>query len=53
MSSFFLENQPSSLPPDLTAHVLILFDVGGVNSMIAEKKERQRVTHQESKRWLN
>ena len=40
MSSLSLENQPSSLRPDLTALVLILFDVGGVDSMIAEKEAK-------------
>jgi len=38
MSSLSPENQPSSLPPDLTTLVLILFYVGGVDSMIAEKR---------------
>jgi len=38
MSSLSPENQPSSLPLDLTTLVLILFDVGGVDSMIAEKR---------------
>jgi len=36
--SFSPENHPSSLPPDLTALVLTLFEVGGVESMMAEKK---------------
>ena len=40
MSSLSLENQPLSLPPDLTALVLILFDVGGVDSMIVEKETK-------------
>ena len=40
MSSLSLENQPSSLPPNFTALVLILFDVGGVDSMIAEKEAK-------------
>jgi len=40
MSSLSPENQPLSLPPDLTAFVLILFDVGGVDSMIAGKKAK-------------
>jgi len=31
------QNHPSSLPPDLTALVLTLFEVGGVESMITEK----------------
>jgi len=38
MSSLSPENQPLSLPPDLTTLVLILFNVGGVDSMIAEKR---------------
>ena len=38
MSSVSPENQLSSLPPDLTALVLTLFEVGGVESMMAEKK---------------
>jgi len=44
MSSLSLENQPSSLPPDLTALILILFDVGGVDSMIAEKEAKKSHT---------
>ena len=40
MSSLSPENQPPSLPPDLTALVLILFDVGGVDSMIVEKEAK-------------
>jgi len=32
------ENQPSSLPPDLTTLDLTLFEVGGVDSMMAETK---------------
>jgi len=36
--SLSLENHPSSLPPDLTALVLTLPEVGGVESMMAEKK---------------
>jgi len=32
------EKHPSSLPSDLTALVLTLFEVGGVESMMAEKK---------------
>jgi len=32
------ENHHSSLPPDLTALVLTLFEVGGVDSMMAEKE---------------
>jgi len=39
-SSLSPGNQPSSLPPDLTTLVLILFDVGGVDSMIAEKEAK-------------
>jgi len=35
------ENHPSSLPPDLTALVLTPFEVGGVDSMMAEKKQRE------------
>jgi len=46
MSSLSPQNQPPSLPPDLTALVLILFDVGGVDSMIAEeKKKRGKSSH--------
>ena len=37
MSSLSPENQLSNLPPDLTALVFTLFDVGGVDSMTAEK----------------
>jgi len=44
MSSLSPENQPSSLPPDLIALVLILFDVGGVDSMIAEKEAKKTHT---------
>ena len=32
------KNHPSSLPPDLTALVLTLFEEGGVEFMMAEKK---------------
>jgi len=32
------ENHPSSLPPDLTALDLTLLEVGGIESMMAEKK---------------
>jgi len=39
------ENQPSSLPPDLTALVLTLFEVGGVDSMMAEKKTEKSFLH--------
>jgi len=38
------ENQPSSLPPDLTTLVLTLFDVGGVDSMTAEKEAKKTHT---------
>jgi len=38
MTSLSPENQPSSLPPDLTTLVFILFDVAGVDYMIAEKR---------------
>ena len=37
MRSLSPENHPSSLPPNFTALVLTLFEVGGVDSMIAEK----------------
>jgi len=47
ISSLSPENQPSSLPPDLTALVLILFDVGGVDSMIAEKRGKGSHTKRE------
>jgi len=56
MSSLFPENQPSSLPSDLTTLVLILFDVGGVDSMIAEKRDKGSHTKESKrccKRWLN
>jgi len=39
------ENQPSSLPPDLIALVLTLFEVGGVDSMMAEKKTEKSSLH--------
>ena len=38
MSLVSPENQLSSLPPDLTALVLTLLEVGGVDSMTAETK---------------
>ena len=38
MSSVSPENQLSSLPPDLTALVFTLLEVGGVDSMTAEMK---------------
>jgi len=38
------ENHPSSLPPDRTALVLTLYKVGGVDSMMAEKKQRKAYT---------
>jgi len=41
MRSLSPENHPSNLPPDLTALVLTLFEVGGVDSMIAEKRHRE------------
>ena len=44
MSSLSPENQPSSLPPDLTNLVLTLFDVGGVDSMIAKKEAKKTHT---------
>jgi len=44
MSSLSLENHPSSLPPDLTTLVLILFDVGGLDSMITEKETKKTHT---------
>jgi len=40
------ENYPSSLPPDLTALVLTLFEVGGVDSMMAEKKQKKKHTQE-------
>ena len=56
MRSLSPENQPSKLPPDLTALVLTLFEVGGVDSMIAEKRGREN-SHKKikrcCKRWLN
>jgi len=42
--SLSLENHPSSLPPDLTALVLTLFEVRGVDSMMAEKRQREAHT---------
>ena len=48
MSSLSPKNQPSSLPADLTTLVLILFDVGGVDSLIAEK-EAKGLTQREQK----
>jgi len=39
------ENQPYSLPPDLTALVLTLFEVGGVDSMMVEKKTERSSLH--------
>jgi len=36
--SLSTENHPSSLPPDPTTLVLTLFEVGGVEFMMAEKK---------------
>jgi len=39
------ENQPSSLPPDLTTLVLTLFEVGGVDPMMAEKKTEKSSLH--------
>ena len=44
MSSLSPENQHSNLPPDLTALVLTLFDVGGVDSMTAEKGAKKTHT---------
>ena len=38
------ENHPSSLPPNLTSLVLTLFEVGGVDSMMVEKKQRKAHT---------
>ena len=38
MRSVSPENQLSSLPPDLTALVLTLLEVGGVDSMTTETK---------------
>jgi len=49
MSSLSPENQPYNLPPDLTALVLTLFDVGGVDSMTAEKGGKEN-SHKENKR---
>ena len=45
MISLSPENQPSSLPPDLTALVLTLFKVGGVDSMTAETKTEENTLH--------
>jgi len=56
MSSLSPENQSSSLTPDLTTLVLILFDVGGVDSMTTEKRGKGSHTKREKrccKRWLN
>jgi len=39
------QNQPSSLPPDLTALDLTLFEVGGVDSMMAETKTEKNSLH--------
>jgi len=47
MSSLSPENQPSNLPPYLTALVLILFEVGGVDSMTEEKMRQRRLTQGE------
>ena len=44
MSSLSPENQPSNLPSDLTALVLTLFDVGGVDYMTAEKGAKKTHT---------
>jgi len=38
------ENHHSSLPSDLTALDLTLLEVGGVESMVAEKKQREAHT---------
>ena len=38
------ENHPSSLPPDLTALDLTPFEVGGVESMMVKKKQREAHT---------
>jgi len=40
-----LENLPSSLPLDLTALDLTLFEVGVVDSMMAEKKTEKSSLH--------
>ena len=45
MRSLSPENQPSSLPPNLTALVLTLFEVGGVDSMTAETKTEESTLH--------
>jgi len=47
------ENQPSSLPPDLTPLVLTLFEVGGVDSLMAEKKTEKSLLHRFCKRCCN
>jgi len=47
ISSLSPKNQPSSLPLDLTALVLILLDVGGVDSMTAEKRDKGTHTRRE------
>jgi len=44
MSSLSPENQPYNLPPNLTALVLTLFDVGGVDSMTTEKRAKKTHT---------
>ena len=44
MRSLSLENQPSNLPPDFTALVLTLFEVGGVDSTTAEKGAEKTYT---------
>jgi len=53
MRSLSLENQPSSLPPNLTPLVLTLFEVGGVDSMMAEKKTEKNSLHRFCKRCCN
>jgi len=40
ISSLSPENQPPSLPPYLTALVLIFFDVGEVDSMTTKKGDK-------------
>ena len=50
--SFSPENQPSSLPPDLTALVLTLFEVGRVDFMMAEKKTEKSSLHRNLKLQL-
>jgi len=56
MRSLSPETHPSSLPLDLTALVLTLFEVGGVDSMMA-RKGAEKNSHKKSKRcckrWLN